>query len=734
LAIVGTGRQPEAERGLDAWTLPLPQQPAAAWAPVDGEAARLAPGAPSSATDPDGRPARVAATGSERSGPAIAMRRKDWKKLGKKARKRLRKALERERRSRRDRPVAPPSPGAAPSAPGVDPAPAPPPAAATSTDGDRDELPDEEPADHPSARVMPGGTDDDRARDPNRIGIVFVPGFGRRLPGETLLAWSTPILRLLTAWAATTHGVRPQNDLTQAANADVSGATRPFVAASVPAVGDHPAQTWLMTEAWWAAQMRPPSVGSMIRWLVPGQLVRLWTGTVSGIAGRDADLFKLLDIVLLPLLLVPAAVLVLLAASLLRLVRVIPWRPLRELAMARTAELFLVRWLGDASLLLADRVQGAGIRAGVADAIRDCETAGCGTVVLVAHGSGAIVGYATLADETYASLPVSRFITHGQALGIAWRLGHADEYDVPDRRPDRLYRGDRLRANLARLPFRAGLRWHDFRATHDPAPGGGLSAGPRVTTPELVGGTSTRVFNRMSLSADHDAYWDNDEEFVLPVARLIDLSPSGPARPSRFFPEGRATSRVARRRHRVRVRQFARSLVLLAALAAAVVAIVDPLATGGRTGIARAGDGAWNAFAELIDAVRPTLAAAGVDLSPGPLDRVASTLLGGVLVLAAYVAVGGTLARLWAAWDARERRIALQPLPAWRSLLPLAAQLGLCAAAAAWLISVPATGDWVFAAPSAAAVLAALVVAALTGRGSVRRPPAEELRFEDVAP
>ena len=56
------------------------------------------------------------------------------------------------------------------------------------------------------------------------------------------------------------------------------------------------------------------------------------------------------------------------------------------------------------------------------------------------------------------------------------------------------------------------------------------------TLPSAVRGGSTRVFNRMSLRNDHGGYWDNDEEFVLPVARLIDLAPGG-RDASRFFPE-----------------------------------------------------------------------------------------------------------------------------------------------------------------------------------------------------
>ena len=44
-----------------------------------------------------------------------------------------------------------------------------------------------------------------------------------------------------------------------------------------------------------------------------------------------------------------------------------------------------------------------------------------------------------------------------------------------------------------------------------------------------------RVSNRMSLRRDHDAYWANDEQFVLPVARLIEGAPGGAPTVTRFF-------------------------------------------------------------------------------------------------------------------------------------------------------------------------------------------------------
>ena len=371
-----------------------------------------------------------------------------------------------------------------------------------------------------------GAADQLGPRDPNAIGVVFVHGVGSQKPGEWLLEASRPLLRLLSAWRTTTDGVDDANDPIRTSNIDFSGGSRPFIVADVPAVGDHPAQTWHLTEAWWAARVSPPSVAQMFRWLVPLELKRLIAGIVSGF-GTEGGLFKVVDMVFLPLFLIPVTALLILVFILFRILRAIPWKPLQDFAALTVIQGFLVDWFGDVRVLLTDRIQAANIRARLAEAIGDCLDAGCGTIVVVAHSGGTMVGYMTLADEAYRDLPVSTFITHGQALTIGWRLGHVGEAETPDHNADRLYAGDRLAADLAALPYRSGLRWYDFWATHDPAPAGGLTTGPHPTLPDRTGGRSTRVFNRMSVRNDHGGYWENDEEFVLPLARLIDESPAG---------------------------------------------------------------------------------------------------------------------------------------------------------------------------------------------------------------
>lgn len=574
--------------------------------------------------------------------------------------------------------------------------------------------------------VLDPATEGDH-HDPQTIGVVFVPGVGNRPPGETLLAWSRPLLRLLGAWQATTRGVRPSNDATTRVGIDPAGTTRPFVTAAVPAIGDHPAQQWMLTEVRLPAPIEPPPTGALLRWLALHEPWRTWKGIVSGIAGEGRALFRLLDLVLLPLLLLPATAVVAVVFVLLRLLRVVPLRWLGARADAAALGLGPVRRFAVARLLLSDRLQAASLRANVAAAIADCCDAGCGTVVVIAHGSGAIVGYMTLADETYTSLPVNAFITHGQALGVAWRLGRADEYDTPDRDPGRLYRGDRLRTSLARLPFRDGLRWHDFWATHDPVPAGTLESGRWVTLPDLVRGTSSRVSNRMSLRRDHDAYWDNDEQFVLPVARLIEGSPHGAPTATRFFPEGDRVRRVEHRRRRVKILHLARAIVMASLVAAVPLAILHPLLPGDGGSLEAAGQVLWDAVAALADRI-------GLGIEVGGIAAWFAAVLGGFAALVLLWLAGATLGRLWTRWDARERAIALQPIPGWRWTWALAFRLALCAAAAVVLLGFVASGDWSWTAPSIALVVTAWLLGLLAGRGRIRRPTEEELDLAGVRP
>ncbi|MFN8631671.1 MAG: hypothetical protein U0838_15545, partial [Chloroflexota bacterium] len=417
-------------------------------------------------------------------------------------------------------------------------------------------------------------------------------------------------------------------------------------------------------------------------------------------------------------------------------------------ALLKSLDTFLIDWFGDLRVLLTDRTQAASIRSRAIDAIRACREQGCGTIVVIGHSGGTIVGYTTLVDRALEKeLPVTRFITLGQAIGIGWRLGEVENPLDPDRDPDKLYEGDRLRTPIE--VAREEVEWHDFWATHDPAPSGGFANAPSISRPSRTkGGTSTMVFNHMSLLEDHGGYWDNDEEFLLPVARLLDtapLTPPDPSRPgepprpalaatSRFFPEhavtsdeptdddrvGRSPVRARERQARVAALQRSWALVMTAGALAVPVAFVGSLA-GGTPTYLRAFAELWGAIVWLSTTPLQALwKAFGIGLPGDPPDGLIASLIGLALMGGSFWLAGKIASNLWEAWDERERKIALQPVPQWRSVREIELPLWLCGFGALTLLAFAATGNWWFALPALVLMLAATAIAALLPKGEVR--------------
>ena len=532
-----------------------------------------------------------------------------------------------------------------------------------------------------------------KAKDPNRIGIVFVHGIGSQKPGETLVSWAHPLIRLISVWTATTIGVEGPNDPVTESEIDFGGSGRPFVKVRVPGVGDHPEQEWLMTEAWWASKLSPPSVAEMFRWLFPTEMFRIIGRILKGFGSEFGGLYRAVDFVFMTIFLIPVAVSVFLFYVLFRLLRVIPIKAIQELALLGAVDFFLSDWFGDVRLLLADRAQAANVRAAIAAAIKSVTNEGCGTIVLIGHSGGTIAGYMTLTDKMYRKLQVDRFITHGQALSLVWRLGRACDPSGNDRSVDRLYDGDRLRKPLA--DARPDTHWFDFWATHDPAPAGGFGIDCDVTRPELCGGESIQVANRMSLRNDHGGYWDNDEGFVLPVARLIETSPTGAPAVSRFFADEPSPSRIERRWARVKLLQFAWVGVMLSAVVSVPLAIVDPLVPGDRGNLAEAGRLAYGFVGWVAGALGFVWDLLGLPELPGAADLpyAAALVIGIVAMLVIFWGVSRVMGTFWNRWDERERAIAMQPRPRWRHTVLVVVQMGLCSGASVALIGFAASGS-----------------------------------------
>ena len=543
--------------------------------------------------------------------------------------------------------------------------------------------------------------------DPNRTGVVFVHGIGDQQASGTLLDWSGPIVDLLTDWRRD-HGV--PGDPVVRSDYDLTGARLPYVELGIEEYAGQPAQTWVLTEAWWAQSTRPPTLPAMVkyslralrpilrgitrgyrllerRWSRRTEIARGYAYREHGyrharlvkesLSGRRHDWVYWLDMwqMHLTYIAVPA----ILAVSYLALLlydpfRRIPIKALQDSSTLKAIDYKLTKWFGGLPTVTDDTIQSANVRGRLGNAIRGLRAQGCSRIVVVAHSGGAVVSFETLCDPVYKDEPVDKLITLGEGLALAWRINEKHG-GLPD---DSRLRGD-LRS------FRPKLRWVDFWSTYDPAPAGPIAPRPGV---KLVRHQSRTAINRMSILEDHGAYWNNDEDFLIPLLQNID-TPAGQASDSRFFRDSSlATVRSAWRRSRVGVLALWRWIATVGALIPLTVATITGLARlAGRPGPGRLGAefaSWWNTVPGHGIIAGPLDGVAGITKWPDAFRVIGEWGLGSAIIVVAFLLLAGIGVGRWEAWDRRERAQARQHVPERASLLsPTLTFLALTAAAAA---------------------------------------------------
>ncbi len=440
-----------------------------------------------------------------------------------------------------------------------------------------------------------------------RIGIVLVHGIGPQLAGQTLLDWTRPIITALTDWRSAHEGELNDpasvNDPVVKANIDFSGETFPVLHVRVPGIrstADIPPgdprtrdQRWVFTETWWATEVRPPTLSTMVGWLgEQGGVGRIVQGIQENQLGQG-PLGKVARLSFGAFVSVIVSFVLLLFVTLLGISRLIPFGPLKNAVALSLAASFLTDWFGGARTLLRDPAQSANVRTRLVTTIKALRAYGCRDVVIVAHSGGTMVSFTSLTDPAYPRLKVQKLITIGEALNLGWRL----EDQNPDKKPPTPPKGNRMRADLAtRQPQ---LQWRDFWATHDPAPSGPLQFPTGVSDPKDIPNdpdpgrfTAERVYNRLNIGEDHGGYWDNDEHFVIPLIRELDV-PTGDRTSSRFYSDADESSLRARRKERVSLlalwRRVTLALPVLAILAAATLTSPGIVHEAGDAGLAGLG-------------------------------------------------------------------------------------------------------------------------------------------------
>jgi hypothetical protein len=435
--------------------------------------------------------------------------------------------------------------------------------------------------------------------DADHLGVVFVHGVGFQNRGETLLSWSDRLIRML---GARYGDADDPVDRVHRSEIDLDGSEPSSIELRIPGVDGGRPQHWLLAEAFWAASIQPPSVPTMLRWLGA-------RGAAALAAVGPARAFR--NSVYLTGVVIGALVLY---AAVRSLTAIVPIAALRN-ALVAPLDRLLTGWSGDMQVLVFDAAQSANIRTRVFETITGVADAGFERVAVVAHSGGAVAGYMTLTDDALWQPTASRptlpqlvtLITLGQGLNIAWRLcGVGDGEDCSNA----VASGRRLTADPRRN--HGDLRWYDFFSEGDTVSETRLR--PPACLEATVPGDGDRHLVENVPSNPHGTYWDNDEEFVLPVVRRLEASAGVPVDgdvPTPFpAPD---SSRLARRMLRIGMFSLTRR-VLFSALAAAIVG-------GALLGGARMDDlGA--ALAEIVSAI-PL-----IGLLAGPRDWIAEATTG----------------------------------------------------------------------------------------------------------
>jgi hypothetical protein len=568
-----------------------------------------------------------------------------------------------------------------------------------------------------TGRATSVAMDEEGGQRPTRaVGVIFVHGIGNQPARETLLHWANAIIEVLTAWrrehdeglaAADVIGEDPVERAAVAT--DDSAEERVWVRVVIPATdAEHPATSWLLTEAYWAGQVRAPAFGQALGYL-QGHIGAIIKGITDGYGLREkARARRLAEIVeaqptpwdedsaaeiaelrssdtirwrwidwldyiwqipiVRSLLSATATVASVVALAIYAPLRAVPIKAIRDRAELASLDAQLVSAFGDLPVLLDDPVQAAIVRSRLADAIRWVHERGCDDVVLIAHSGGAIVSYSTLLDAAYRDLSVSKLVTLGQGLALGWRL---------ERTSGPFVAGNPIRGDLG--ASRPGLRWVDFWASYDPAPAGQLTAVdgcPLIAVeqvdpmlpPSPIQVESRPVTNYMHMGLDHDGYWRNDEGFLVPLIRHLD-DPTGDGSASRFYRSrlGRAV-RIERRRRRV-------GLLLgwrWASFGAGVAALVAGLLPGITPGLSLSSTGngvalVWSMIPahEIVSgtidgfggAIALGLDSIGLHAISGWIGSLGPGLLGALVPIVGAFAIYSRGVGSWRSADAQERAV-----------------------------------------------------------------------------
>jgi len=327
---------------------------------------------------------------------------------------------------------------------------------------------------------------------PRYVGLV-VHGIGEQERGSTLKQVGAALVDLVR-----------RSGLDPAATLRVAPAGEPGSAWAEIALGR--GHVIRLEEVWWARSFQPPSVQRALGFWV-GAWLRDPLGLVRGAFG---SLRHGRDVIFLQRLIaeVVAYAAVVLFLPLVAGFWFLSANPARRFlprfvptAYGMVANV-LTRHVGDLSVYLDDAWEAARIQEVFACRLKTMTEHAADERFVIAHSLGAVVAYEGLlraARDRAERAPV-RFIAVGAALNRAWRM-------VP---PQEAYRLEGPLPGWVRLTYIA--------ARHDPVTLGDLDPSVEwaVNAPE-----SLEVVNQEDIFSDHTTYWNNAEEVMAPILRII---------------------------------------------------------------------------------------------------------------------------------------------------------------------------------------------------------------------
>lgn len=443
------------------------------------------------------------------------------------------------------------------------------------------------------------------------LGVLFVHGIGEQPRGDTLLSFGEPLIRCVREWIEG-RGIGSADVVESKLTASQLGSEEPAHAVLEITVGGRSPQKWLLAESWWAHEFSRPPFMKLAGWLLtigPWAIVS-HASRWLGVAPRVQVPYQVLKIVLA----IPLSMLMQIVVASLA---VVAWLPIPVLR--RSVSGFLLRLtgtLGDSYVLLEDPVQKAAAIGALRHNVNWLANR-CDDVAVVAHSQGAAIARLALAERRHPKVCV--LVTLGSGVAKLTELGSMSTEKMARRvrtilwvslvaiallpRALSLTTDDDARSmlwtlylvmplammfaaltvvwgNIKDWPTRAAelslspLDWIDYWATADPVPNGPLAP------PDAVRGLrQVKITNRISWLTDHSGYWQNRDEFVIPVACELDRRAG-----SGVFPDGppAGVTGIPGRRFRVALLAAARAAIGVLAAPIMLYAFRDQLAPFGR--------------------------------------------------------------------------------------------------------------------------------------------------------